>query len=319
MEAQKSLTEDWSFWLLSVLALTLIGVFYFYNPLKKSNSAPAWVLADLKIDRINKLRYWKNGRLQVEVNQQNGSWKITRPSGIRANSNTIKNWAETIISPDLKDKFKLLPDQDYGFDSPPQYIEVVANNKKHRLYLGNDRPLGNGFYLRYGSGKSGEGYVVAGKEKNKLSRSLFDLRRKALFSATPDEVDRFALYHITGGNRKSGVIYDHGSANWKLSKPRKQEFTDTTANKIKTFLRSLLYTNAGEFYDDKTLTFVEPVRAEIALTLHGRKKTLKVGKKIDENRLVKLTGWPVVGIPTDPLKKSQNLPVLPDNWSVSPK
>lgn len=304
MEAQKSLSEDRSLWVLIVLALVLVLGYYGWQTWGPTgNQAPEWVLEGLDPSRVTRIERTEDDQVAWQITQQDKNWKITNPSGIRVDTGSIETLIDSLSGVSPEDRFAARSGENYASQSSPS-LEVELANQTHRLTLGHQSPAGTGRYVIHG-GDTDQVYLLSQSEYGDLDRGLYDLRQTSLVEFSPSSIQEVTL--TTGS---SSTTYQRENNAWNVAG---DALSDTDTQTLETALQELSNLRADEFYDQEPDRF-DPPRGTVKLTTDQRTVRLYMGSTRDDRRLLTLEGWPRMKVNNDPAALVQDLPRRPDDW-----
>ena len=182
-----------------VAALLLVG-YYIYDihrdREKERLKQTAKVLLGMKEDCIERLVLSEDNvtiEIQKTGDMEKIAWEIIAP--IRAATDTreieeftnkLANLKYTRIITEKADNLSR-----YGLVAPPFIITYNAGKGTCRLAFGSLTPLEDGYYVN--KSRDERIYLVDKFDKEELSKSLFDLRDKGLFTLTPEKINRFII------------------------------------------------------------------------------------------------------------------------------
>ncbi len=314
VESQKSLKEDWLLWVLLGGALILVLVYYFIvSPSTSRQETPVWLFEGTDPASINSIKKYRGERVLFQVKRRSGGsgWVLEKPSDVELDSQSVNRWVETILSPNVRQRFRASPSADYGFDDTSARLTIVQNGNKHDLFFGGKPPTGGGSYLRYGDSPNAPVYLLGRNAKDSLNKTLYDIRDKNLFDRRFKSLKRMKL--STG---EGSVTYALDGRNWKITQPREQSLNlnDTQTSTVQNTVRRVLSTTASTFFDTKPPASYRPIQSRVSFVFKDQTVELKIGGTLDNNRIVRRDNGTVVALSQDPAQLLNNLPRTPSGW-----
>ncbi len=312
MEPEKSLKEDWFLWFLLGLALILVlGYWFLLETADERATGPNWLFADVPAQSIKTIRRYEGDQLKLEVSRSatGSGWTIQSPESITVDPEAVDRWVNRLIDPEVSRRFKSGPDSDYGFDRSDTRIQVVVNETKHDLYMGGESPTGDGFYLRYGSGREAPVFLMPQSIRSSLDLTLYEVRDKQLFDEKIGSVTGLELR--TGEGR---VLYRKEGENWILSEPKEQKLNDTQSLTLEKSLSSLRELRADHFHDDEVPSEFTSEQGQLILRTGEQERILTIGGTREGRRLVRVNDEPVVAVSQDPVDLLKDSPEKPAGW-----
>ena len=308
VEAQKSLTEDWSLWLLVGVALLMVGGYYLWSLYQPTKTRTSWIFDGVETEQVRTVTLKDNGDKLWTVRRTTAGWKIDHPPNIRPDSTAISKLVKRIVSLEPNDRFQGRSGESYGISTTKRYLLITLSNGTHRLYFGGNRPSASGRYVRYGTDNQNM-FVLNNRDFKQLNQSLKDLRRTELFEIPIQSVQQFSL-----GTTGDSVTYNTTEDGWMVQKnSMTSELSDTTAETVRKNLQSFLTLTADQFYDTPPRSIDVPT-ARIEIITNRKTIIAELGPTKGNLRFLRRSRWPVVGVEADPAKTFQTLPRLPQNW-----
>jgi Domain of unknown function (DUF4340) len=209
-------------WLV-VAAILFASIFlldrYFRPPVVSAQN----VLPDLQPSAVTSVQVIPAGALEIRADRTNDFWLLASPAAYPAQSAAI----DTLLSAlqKLTVAFPISASElrqdgtnkmDFGLDSPPVKIVLVAGDQRWELSIGNKTAPGDQVYLRV-VGVDGV-FVTDAAWLKFIPRSANDWRSTALVAASENNFDSIMLTN----NTKGIVIELHQDATnhlWRMTRP----------------------------------------------------------------------------------------------------
>ncbi|MFB6345122.1 MAG: DUF4340 domain-containing protein [bacterium] len=310
MESQKSLKEDWFLWLLVLLAIGVTGGYYLLVPSSKSSdNSSQWLFEGVEPTSIGKIaKYRGDSPVLVMERQSKERWKLTRPDSVKLDQSAARGWLKDLVSVEVKRRFTASSGADYGIGEDSTRIEITQEDRRHSLYLGNKSPTGKGVYLRYGESKKAPVFLLSKSVRENIAPSLHDLRDKSLIDQKFSRLKSVSFR--TGGD---SLTYRKTGDGWIIRSDR-VTLTDTDSQTLGDNLRTLVTATASSFYDTAVPSSFKPIKGRVDLHFKGSVRKIRIGGKKDGERLLQITGGPVLGSALDPFRIFSDLPQKPNSW-----
>jgi len=270
---------------LVLFIILLASVFYVYKTEyiggQKAEEAKkqAKKIFNFKKDDVFRLRV--RGGEDFEIEKQSGEWRIISPIEAMADDSEMEDFISYVSEAEFEEAISASEDQLGGFGLGVSartidfYVSTAPNEKPHRLVIGDYSPTMQKVYIKTSMAES----VLTMKNifKNRVSKTMFQLRRKRLLSGGANEITKMQI--TRSGERI--VLEKEKNGKWSITEPLK-----TRADKRKTedFIGKILYASAIEFADklpDEKESGFKSSDIKVLLWKSGKEKpdTLLFGKK----------------------------------------
>jgi len=232
-----------------------------------------------------------NSHGAFELHREGRQWRLTQPLEAKADSDEISSILYTLASLTVERSFEDVSDEEkknYGLDAPPLQVSVEAEGTAYSVSIGKQTATRGRMYAM----KSGDPRVLVleNRLRDRLEKSLYDLRDKSVFSGDVEEAGKIELQ--LGQDRFAAAKDDEGV--WRLEEPLGARADRGQVRALLSDLRSVriqAFTDespgnlaAYGLADSATRMTVWPVEATPATLLLGQSAT-------DPSRLfAKMTG-----------------------------
>jgi hypothetical protein len=172
-------------------------------------------------------------------------WRLTKPIAGRTDDLTIKSILSALADLNRQRLLDEAPGdklKEFGLDKPIFILDFQAAGQNHQLRFGSKAPGGQSIYAQ----KDAEPRVLLIRltDKETLDRTLTALRRKAIFSLSPEKVTEIRLTR----NGERLVLQKTADLGWT---PKDHPQTRLRTDKIEALLRQLGDARALEFVAEK--------------------------------------------------------------------
>ena len=203
--------------------LVLAGVFY-WSEHRKSADESVKASADtppaiLKLNEatITRLDIRKKNEPAIQVvKADSGTWRITQPRPLGADSSTVTAVLSSLASLTSE---RLVDDKAsdlkrYGFDQPAIEVDITEkDNKTQKLLIGDETPTGSASYAMLAGDP--RVFTMANYNKTSVAKSLNDLRDKRLLTVSADKVSRIELVR-----KNQEIEFGRNKDQWQILKPK---------------------------------------------------------------------------------------------------
>ena len=203
--------------------LVLAGVFY-WSEHRKSADESVKASADtppaiLKLNEamITRLDIRKKNEPAIQVAKgDSGTWRITQPRPLGADSSTVTAVLSSLASLTSE---RLVDDKAsdlkrYGFDQPAIEVDITEkDNKTQKLLIGDETPTGSASYAMLAGDP--RVFTMANYNKTSVAKSLNDLRDKRLLTVSADKVSRIELVR-----KNQEIEFGRNKDQWQILKPK---------------------------------------------------------------------------------------------------
>ena len=172
----------------------------------------------LKLDqsKITRLTLRKQGSEPIVLaREDSGNWRITAPSSLNADQDTVSSMLSTLssLNSDRTVENQAADLMQYGLEPPEIELDIAEKDRSQKLLLGDDTPAGGDAYaMLQGDPRL---FAVTSYNKTSLNKSLNDLRDKRLITLDPEKVSQVEL--LRGAQEIELARTKDG---WQIVKPR---------------------------------------------------------------------------------------------------
>ena len=257
----------------------------------------------------------KNGETLIELNKNDGAWKISQPLSDRADETAISQLLATVtnLQHDSKIEFPAAQSQErlkeFGVNESDLRLKFkTADGKEIELIVGNDSAIEGKVYVRV-NGKNSV-YVVRNALRNLLTKKAEDFRDKKLSDTPPSLITKVNVRTPEGE-----FELEHKSGHWEFIKPLRARAADQKVNDL---LAAVLSARVSQFLDETPTpeqALTEP-RATVTMSVEGQKEPVVLqlgatpsGENNKDKSFAKLSSRAAVTVlsnsSTDPLVKAR--------------
>ena len=168
----------------------------------------------------------------------------------------------------------------YGLDSPIT-IKITDDNRTYELYVGDESPTGEQFYVM--TGDKDKIYAIDSYKGTSLLPDRLTLKSKMLVPYKSDQISDIIIK--AKGSEDLKLMYDEESQTWMLDKKYDRLTTDLTA--ISSMVATLVQLEAEDLLDENlsdldAYGFDDPDSEVIINGLDGTQRSFKVKSNPDE-------------------------------------
>lgn len=270
--------------LVIVLAF-LVGVYYYLDlGARKRQQAEEAEARIVKLEpaKVTSLEV-RRGEERIKLEKEAGSWKVTAPISTGGDGEAIRSFLETLQevkreslvvdkAPDLKD-----------FGLKPSRLSIhfeMEGGKGSVLHLGDDNPAGSGVYASLDD--SPRVFLLPAGARERVGRSLYDLRDKGLIKVRRQEIRQIAL-------ERPGETFtlEKGERGWEMTSPAKA-LADTSVvdRTLDAFLTGRAQSFAEEDPKELKRYGLDSPDIRLSFAKEGGKEpvTFLIGKKVDGDK-----------------------------------
>jgi hypothetical protein len=182
-----------------------------------SKTPPAPKLISVDPMLIEGIRLAKPGSDPIELVKLAGSWTISKPSPMAADSdavNMLTGSLATLNADRLIDEHPASLNE-FGLTNPPVEIDVtVKGGKTTKLLLGSDTPAGTGVYAKLESDP--KVYTLPTFTKTSFDKTVNDLRDKRLLTFNQDKLTSVAITN----KAQTTEFGKNAQGEWQITKPK---------------------------------------------------------------------------------------------------
>lgn len=270
--------------IIAVLVLcALTGALYWAKSHKPANNdlalAKQPVILNIKSSDVDGLTVTRQGSPPVVLVQDGGSWRITQPEPLPANSNSVTDLLSTLAPLNAERVIETAPGNlgAYGLATPGLEISVrEKDGKTQTLELGDATPTGNSVYAMI-AGKP-DVYTTPAYNKSGLNKGLNDLRDTRL---VPVDVDKITRMEFRKGSQD--IVFGHSKDSWQIEKPQPLradgEAVDDLAQQVAQARMDLSNSNSSGPAADRSFAQAKPF-VTIKVTDNKGVQTLNVRKAV---------------------------------------
>ena len=271
--------------LVAVAVLAILGGLIWWSNKReatasKKSADTSTKLLSIPDDQFQEIKIKKlTGELQ-DLQRVNGKWRLTQPSQLSADPDTVGSMVTTLASLNAD---KLIEDkatdlQPYGLHLPTLDITVVKKDgKSDQLLIGDDTPTGSGAYAKLAG--DARVFTVASFTKTSLDKTPTDLRDKRLLTFDTDKLTRLEL-------AAKGTPVEFGKNNrneWQILKPRPLRADGSQVETLVTKLKDAKMDLSGAQLDiAKNFAAAAKVATAVVADANGN-QTLEVRRDKDKN------------------------------------
>ena len=226
--------------LLAVVLLAVLGGLVWWSN-KKQASADSTKKADtttkllsIPDDQFQNIRIKKVTGEVVDLDRDNGKWKLTEPKLLPADQDAVSGVVTNLssLNTDAVIEENAANMKQYGLADPTLDITIKRKDgKTDEVQIGDDTPTGSGAYARLAG--SPKVVTVASFVKTSLDKKPDDLRDKRLLTFDQDKITRVNL-------QAKGQPVEFGKdaqGEWQILKPRPLRADSSAVNAVVDKLR----------------------------------------------------------------------------------
>jgi hypothetical protein len=264
--------------LIYLAVVAALGVYFYYFEVVRPTSRTEQKETALRLflidkDKITSLQLDTGDPKPISI-RKNGQWHIVEPIHSPVDEFAVRELLTSLTSLKMEREVKKSADdlQPYGLEKPLLHLSFSASNSRHHLRIGAKAPVGN---LYYASGDQKNRVVLIGaSQQQSLNKSLFDLRRKEVFTFEKDEVNTVAVERA----EDELIIKKVQNERWQSdAKPGVKIKT----SKVDNLLNRLLWLRATGFLDKEGDTVSQlglaPAKIRVSLSSKQQTQTLLLG------------------------------------------
>jgi len=197
-----------------LVILISLSIWYFYGKSKpeKKEKENLFLIEKDKIGEI----IIGNGNRKIEIVNSNGTW-IIKDKNYECDKNEVENLINKISSLEIERNLGEVENlEQYGLEDLSRFIEVVQNGKKFKLYIGDETPSGNYFYV---TRDKKEILLVYKWDLNViLEKDIFELRDKRIL---PIDITKNDIEEIEIKKDKISYLVRRKGEIWNIENPLK--------------------------------------------------------------------------------------------------
>jgi hypothetical protein len=247
------------------------------SPSTDANNTKLLTIPD---DQFKEIKIVKLTGETIDLQKQNGKWRMTAPKALPADQDTAGSMQSTLasLSSDKLVEDKASDLKPYGLNTPTLDVQVIRNDgKTDHLLIGDDTPTGSGSYAKLANDP--RVFTVSSTTKTSLDKRPDDLRDKRLLTFDSDKLSRVELT-AKGGSVEFGK---NAGNEWTIVKPRALRAdgssVDTLISKLKDAKMDL-----GNPSEDAAKKFASsPKVAVAAVTDASGTQTLEIHRDQEKN------------------------------------
>ena len=274
--------------LVAVVLLAILGGVWLWSNKKQAAASKSFTDTTTKLqtipdDQFQEIRI-KKGADTVDLQKDNGKWKITAPKPYEADQDTASSLVSSLasVSADKTIEEKPTDLSAFGLANPQIDLTVVRKDgKTNELLIGDETPTKSGFYAEEAGNP--KVYTVMSYVKTGLDKGLNDLRDKRLLAFDQDKITRIQL-------QAKNQTEEFGKSNnnqWTILQPKPlradSSSIDTLISKLKDAKMDLASPDA-----DAAKKFAEaPKVATVSVTDASGTGTLEVHQTKDHDYYAK--------------------------------
>jgi hypothetical protein len=240
-------------------------------------------LLSIPDDQFQNIRIKKVTGEVLDVDRDNGKWKLTEPKPLPADQDAVSGVvtnlsnlnADAVIEENASDL------KQYGLADPTLDITVKRKDgKSDEVLIGDDTPTGSGAYAKLAG--SPKVVTVASVVKTSLDKKPDDLRDKRLLAFDQDKITRVDL-------QAKGPAVEFGKdaqGEWQILKPKPLRADSSAVNGVVDKLRDAKMDLAAT--EDASKAFAGAAKVATATVADAKgNHTLEVRKDKDKNYFAK--------------------------------
>jgi hypothetical protein len=215
-----------------------------------SKTPPAPKLISVDAKQIEDIRLAKTGSDPIELANLAGSWTISKPSPMSADSDAVNMLTGSLATLNADRMIDEHPTDlnEFGLTNPSDEIDVtVKGGKTTKLLLGSDTPAGTGVYAKLESDP--KVYTLPTYLKTSFDKTVNDLRDKRLLTFNQDKLTSVAIT----SKAETVEFGKNAQGDWQIVKPKPMRAdglkVDDLIRKLKDAKMDLTATN----YDPKAV------------------------------------------------------------------
>src|SRR6516162_4674687 len=275
--------------LIAVVLLAVLGGLVWWSN-KKQASADSTKKADtttkllsIPDDQFQNIRIKKVTGEVVDLDRDNGKWKLTEPKPLPADQDAVSGVVTNLssLNTDAVIEENAANMKQYGLADPTLDITIKRKDgKTDEVQIGDDTPTGSGAYARLAG--SPKVVTVASFVKTSLDKKPDDLRDKRLLTFDQDKITRVNL-------QAKGQTVEFGKdaqGEWQILKPRPLRADSSAVNGVVDKLRDAKMDLAAA--GDAIKSFAGAAKVATATVADAKgNHTLEVRRDKDKNYFAK--------------------------------
>ncbi|MGI8891249.1 MAG: DUF4340 domain-containing protein [Chthoniobacterales bacterium] len=170
----------------------------------------------------------QNGDDRIELQQQNGKWRLTRPVKDQADGaavdnliTDIENWRKegTLAAKEVNGEKSRM--SEFGLSQPKLRLRLIGPNAPPEILFGKDTAFEGQMYVRFADSK--DVYIADQKVRTDISKKPDDFRDRKLTDLTTAQVVRAVLKSPAGE-----IEISKSNEHWEIAKPLQARGDDQT-------------------------------------------------------------------------------------------
>lgn len=262
-----------------VAFLALAAFFYLYEirggETRREVEQKAKLLLSFKPEDVTMLALRRRAELII-VEKDDGEWKIVEPVSAPAERQTIMQILDALAELKYERNIGERTDlESFGLSEPEVAVEIKGSQEEiGKLLLGAHTPDGGNFYIR----KAGEQQVFTATKsaKDKIDRSLYDMRDKTLFDFSAPDVKTLTISR----NGQALAFVNRPKGEWTMTSPEEHS---AGTGRITALLDSIRYARIKKFVEEHASDLgdygLAPPSARVELGLDEGTRVLSFGKE----------------------------------------
>ena len=239
-------------------------------------------------DQFQEIRVKKVTGEVIDLQKQDGKWKITEPTQLPADQDAVSSMVTNLASLNADTTVDEKPAdlKPFGLNDPTLDIQVkLKNGKTEGVLIGDDTPTGSGAYAKLpGSPKV---VTIASFVKSTLDKRPDDLRDKRLLTFDQDKLTRVDLQA-----KGQAIEFGKDAQNeWQIVKPRPLRADSSAVSALVDKLRDAKMDLSSADDPAKKWGSTEKV-ASATVTDSSGTQTIEIRKDKDKNYYAKSTAVP---------------------------
>jgi Domain of unknown function (DUF4340) len=205
-------------------------------------------LMSFKVDDVNKLVVRQDGSTPVQLEKDQGKWKIVKPARYDADAERVRTLLSSISNARIDDFTSDNPANvaQYGLDKPALEVSVFSGPGQSRQSLDFGKKEAGGkddYYVR--RGETPNVYTVHNYVFTDANKALNDLRDRTVLAFEPDDVEQVKVI----SNGKSFAVARAAGGKWTETDGGKSEADPV---KVRQFIDRLHDFKADSIVQDST-------------------------------------------------------------------
>ncbi|MEW6261605.1 MAG: DUF4340 domain-containing protein [Thermodesulfobacteriota bacterium] len=216
------------------LVFLALGLFYYLYEVKlaeKENRLreAGTRIYDLSFDQVKALKYRAGQTVYHIIREAPDRWRIVAPVQTPADRWEVENLIRAVLE---GEKDRVFTEQvknlaEFGLDQPGLSLSLMDGDRllAPALHLGRENPMGQLIYGRLG--ETNEVFTVTSNFRQDLTKTLFELRDKALVLVPGEKIEGLNLF-----GREQVELARRGIRRWDVTRPAAGPADDNEVQKM---------------------------------------------------------------------------------------